>query len=364
MRNFSREEHAVNRQPVKLDRLPVVDVDDFGLPVKKSREGHASVIGGEDGDKEHIVSVSEHDTGVEQHNETPAFRDRSCSAGGTEERSQSTVATRGRSGSETVHENDHHRALAVVSHDGSRTLSESIGTANEGNLAGSRSSIDDDIQARPKPMASDTDQRRSRSETMSKVIETIGSNRASGGVSEWSHQALAPKKEELLEEKEQEWQDMPALGEYDIYDDDGRLVAKGNQESGDEGDQGGASKGYTRVQIDDDAKSTTSMDENTNYLFKDKGNNLLDEDEQARDPLAQMQATKDMLTEGQRIAYVGVARLAMIQLLNGLNNFCSENKQVKRDVASALESMKMWSQKMMVRLYGHMDIDAAGEWYP
>ena len=214
-------------------------------------------------------------------------------------------------------------------------------------------------------MASDADQRRSRAETMSKVTDTAGAgNRASCGVSEWSHQALAPKKEELVEEKEDEWQAMPALGEYDIYDDDGRLVAKGTQDSGDEGDHGGASKGYTRVQIDDDAKSATSMDENTSYLFKEKGNNLMDEDdEQARDPLAQMQATKDMLTEGQRIAYVGVARLAMIQLLNELNNFSSENEQVKKDVAGALESMKMWSQKMMVRLYGHMDIDAAGEFY-
>jgi hypothetical protein len=111
---------------------------------------------------------------------------------------------------------------------------------------------------------------------------------------------------------DEQWQDMPAFAPYDLYDDNGKLVAREAQDSDDEaeayGGLGGAGKGYTRVQIDDDARSATSMDENTSYLFKEKGTNVVDEDEEQRDPLAQMQATKDLLTEGQRIAYVGVTR--------------------------------------------------------
>lgn len=185
------------------------------------------------------------------------------------------------------------------------------------------------------------------------------------GISEWSHQQLAPHKPGTKEKEEDlEWQDMPAFAAYDVYNDDGKLIAREAQDSGGEEDAyrglGGAGKGYTRVQIDDDAKSATSMDENTSYLFKETGTNVVDEDEDHRDPLAQMQATKDLLTEGQRIAYVGVTRLAMVGMVKELEDM-DGTKGTKKDLRVAVEAMKMWSQKMMVRLYTHMEIDSAGK---
>jgi len=183
------------------------------------------------------------------------------------------------------------------------------------------------------------------------------------GVSEWSHQQLAPHNVGAGVKEDEQWQDMPAFAPYDLYDDNGKLVAREAQDSDDEaeayGGLGGAGKGYTRVQIDDDARSATSMDENTSYLFKEKGTNVVDEDEEQRDPLAQMQATKDLLTEGQRIAYVGVTRLAMVQMVKELEDI-EGTKSTKKDLLVAVEAMKMWSQKMMVRLYAHMEIDPAG----
>ena len=188
-----------------------------------------------------------------------------------------------------------------------------------------------------------------------------------GGVSEWSHQALAPTKTEEKEEEEEQWQAMSAYDQYDVFDDDGRLVAKGAKESDDEDvyeGLGGAGKGYTRVQIDDDAKSATSMDENTSYLFqgKERGTTVVEEDDEQRDPLQQMAATKTMLTEGQRIAYVGVTRLAIVEILETLERVPSK-KATKKELASATESMKKWGQMMMVRLYSHMEIDSSGKSY-
>lgn len=189
---------------------------------------------------------------------------------------------------------------------------------------------------------------------------------AAAGVSEWSHQVLAPHKVEVEEKAEEEWQDMPAFAPYDMYDDNNKLIAREAQESDDEANPyaglGGAGKGYTRVQIDDDAKSATSMDENTSYLFKETGTNVVDEDEEHRDPLAQMQATKDLLTEGQRIAYVGVTRLAMVQMVKDVEAI-DGTKGTKKELRVTVEAMKMWSQKMMVRLYAHMDIDSSGKAY-
>ncbi|KAL9038812.1 MAG: hypothetical protein Q9214_005133, partial [Letrouitia sp. 1 TL-2023] len=187
-------------------------------------------------------------------------------------------------------------------------------------------------------------------------------NATTNGVSGWSHQALAPHKE--VEEKHEEdgWQEMPALAPYDLYDDDGRLIAREARDSDEEENAytglGGAGKGYTRVQDDEDARSQTSMDENTSYLFKPKDGEAVEDDEEQRDPLAQMQATKDLLTEGQRIAYVGVTRLAMVEMVKFLEGI-EPTKGTKKELRTAAESTKMWSQQMMVRLYSHMDIDSS-----
>ena len=186
-----------------------------------------------------------------------------------------------------------------------------------------------------------------------------------GAVSGWSQQALAPQKANTEEDKdEDEWRPMPAYAPYDLYDDDGHLIAKEAPDSDEEANAyhglGGAGKGYTRVQHDEDAKSTTSMDENTDYLFKSKGTDLANDDEDQRDPLAQLQATKRLLTEGQRIAYVGLTRLGMAEMVKQLEDMVT-TKSTKKGINLAIENMKMWSQRMMVRLYMHMDIDSSGE---
>lgn len=194
------------------------------------------------------------------------------------------------------------------------------------------------------------------------VIDNLLHGGTTGGVSGWSHQALAPHKPEEIHDQKEEWQDMPAYAPYDLYNDDGKLVAKEARDSDDEADAytglGGAGKGYTKVQIDEDAKSATSMDDNTDYLFKPKGTDLVDEDEDQRDPLAQLQATKHLLTEGQRIAYVGVTRLAMVKMVKEVDEI-EGTKNTKKSLTVAVESMKMWSQQMMVRLYMHMEIDSS-----
>ncbi|KAI4196259.1 MAG: hypothetical protein LQ348_002338, partial [Seirophora lacunosa] len=195
------------------------------------------------------------------------------------------------------------------------------------------------------------------------VVPDATTPTAANGVSGWSHQALAPRKEEKVHQHEnEEWQDMPALAQYDLYDDDGRLIAREARDSDDEANAytglGGAGKGYTRVQIDEDAMSATSMDENTNYLFKPKEGEVIDDDDAQRDPMAQMQATKHLLTEGQRIAYVGITRLAMATMVKELEDI-EATKGAKKEIRLAVEAMKMWSQQMMVRLYSHMEIDSS-----
>ena len=195
---------------------------------------------------------------------------------------------------------------------------------------------------------------------------TRGQSSTGGGISEWSHQHITQKPEEVKEE-EDEWQPMPAFAPYDIYDDDNKLVAKEAIDSDDEAaaydNLGGAGKGYTRVQLDEDAQSATSLDENTQYLFKDvnggTGAGEMENEEQ-RDAVSQMQATKDLLTEGQRIAYVGMTRLILSIMADHAESMIDpKSKSSKKELQLAAEAMKMWGQKMMVRLYAHMEISTA-----
>lgn len=189
---------------------------------------------------------------------------------------------------------------------------------------------------------------------------------ATAGVSEFSHQPLPAQKPEKVEKDEDEWQTMPAYAPYDIYDDDNKLIAKEYNEEIEVaetygyGGLGGAGKGYTRVFVDDDAESATSMDDNTQYLFQDKLQTtaVTDEDDAQRDAVGQLEATKDLLTEGQRVAYVGLTRLELSAMVKELEDMPTA-RRVKKELNFAAESMKMWSQKMMIRLYAHMDINPA-----
>ncbi|KAI1371694.1 DUF726-domain-containing protein [Hypoxylon crocopeplum] len=182
-------------------------------------------------------------------------------------------------------------------------------------------------------------------------------------VSEFSHQQLTAHHEEQKKGDDDEWQAMPAYAPYDIYDDDNKLVAK--EHNADEDDNygyaglGGAGKGYTRVLDDEDVESVTSMDDNTRYLFKDpKSTSITEFDDEQRDAISQLQATKDLLTEGQRIAYVGVVRLELSEMVKEAESI-EHLRRIKKEVQMAAEAMKMWSQKIMVRLYAHMEISSA-----
>ncbi|KAI1121442.1 hypothetical protein F5Y10DRAFT_256312 [Nemania abortiva] len=181
--------------------------------------------------------------------------------------------------------------------------------------------------------------------------------------SEFSHQQLTAPKEEGGGDEDDGWQTMPAYAPYDIYDDDNKLIAK--EHNPDEDDTygyaglGGAGKGYTRVIDDEDAESQTSMDDNTRYLFNGvKSTSMTELDEEQRDAVSQLQATKDLLTEGQRIAYVGITRLELADMVKDVEQL-ERLKKAKKDLQLAVEAMKMWSQKIMVRLYAHMDISSA-----
>lgn len=104
---------------------------------------------------------------------------------------------------------------------------------------------------------------------------------------------------------------------------------------------------YTRLRINEE-EDVDEVHLRTRYLF--------DEDK-AMTPLSQMQATKNLLTEAQRIAYVGVCALTTREMSEGLKAIKS------KDIKPAANSMDLWALKILGRLYYHMELETAGN-YP
>jgi hypothetical protein len=101
---------------------------------------------------------------------------------------------------------------------------------------------------------------------------------------------------------------------------------------------------YTRLRINEE-EDADEVHLRTRYLF--------DEDK-AMTPLSQMQATKNLLTEAQRIAYVGVCALTTREMSESLRTL--NTKEVK----GAAQSMDLWALKILGRLYYHMELETAG----
>jgi hypothetical protein len=128
----------------------------------------------------------------------------------------------------------------------------------------------------------------------------------------------------------------------------------------------------TRLRLEED----TDADEvhmRTRYLF---------DDTQAMTPLSQMQATKNLLTETQRIAYVGLCKLACQEMTEELRKVAASDgkggvkgatvKARLKEVAgkgksgkeeeeeASVEACKVWGLKIMARLYHHMELAREG----
>jgi hypothetical protein len=110
---------------------------------------------------------------------------------------------------------------------------------------------------------------------------------------------------------------------------------------------------YTRLRLDEDEESE-EVHMRTRYLF--------DEDK-AMTPLSQMQATKNILTEGQRIAYVGLCQLVARGMVKdsgrGWEGIKVKGKGKGRE-QPMVESAKIWMLKIMARLYQHMELALDG----
>jgi hypothetical protein len=123
-----------------------------------------------------------------------------------------------------------------------------------------------------------------------------------------------------------------------------------DSEADDENDEGGA-RGYTQLRFDDDPE-VEQISAASDYLFTGtgKGNPLEDDDAHAT-PHSQLNTTKNLLSEGQKIAYVGLVSLVAKGIIRQLQRVPGKELQ------AAITSTEEWRLRVMARLFQHMDIE-------
>ncbi|KAF9786700.1 hypothetical protein BJ322DRAFT_1051458 [Thelephora terrestris] len=171
---------------------------------------------------------------------------------------------------------------------------------------------------------------------------------------------------DLLDDDDEGWQDMPVIKEdteasgfdeedckkyhyrspvktADAGNARGDLIDFDDEGSGWRSKRDQNESEYTRLRVKEE-DDTDEVHLRTKYLF--------DEDK-AMTPLSQMQATKDLLTEAQRVAYVGLCALTTKEMIDSLAKIGG------KEVKLAAEQLNLWALKILGRLYYHMELETA-----
>ncbi|KAE9389558.1 P-loop containing nucleoside triphosphate hydrolase protein [Gymnopus androsaceus JB14] len=126
---------------------------------------------------------------------------------------------------------------------------------------------------------------------------------------------------------------------------------------------------YTRLRhVEEDWEESDALCKSTAVLFDDDYGDEID-DRKALTPLSQMQQTKSLLSESQRIAYVGLCALVVRAMLTDISIRDAPKSKSKgpskpppicKEFSPAVKSMSLWALKIMGRLYYHIGLDEHG----
>ncbi|KTW29293.1 hypothetical protein T552_01248 [Pneumocystis carinii B80] len=151
---------------------------------------------------------------------------------------------------------------------------------------------------------------------------------------------------------ENEFTDVWKTMEYVISDDEITENNNSNSKTSEDNEwQKINTRGYTKLSLDEDSLSDMSLNEKTSYLFSQENFR----NDETTIPL-QMEFIKDLLTEEQRIAYVSLCRLIFVEMIGEIS--LSLQKGNGNTLVNAVQSMEFWGQKILTRLYSHMDISS------
>lgn len=203
----------------------------------------------------------------------------------------------------------------------------------------------------------------------------------------------------ILSEEEEDsdldldWKPMNTELDIDMYDEKGNLIANSDEiflQNNKELLEDGSKLGYTRIAAEEQVSKFNLINKEFDYLFNkehekdpnklhsehnlgsdnkiyfninDKMNHnskesLLDVEEMTT--VSQLNSTKEMLKDSQKIAYVGLVKLIIVDLAIDLSRISLNNNSIKANkrISTSHLSLQQWSIKMMDRLFEHMELSS------
>ncbi len=190
----------------------------------------------------------------------------------------------------------------------------------------------------------DPKEKQQKTQVADKIIATSESN-------DFKDNETKEIKSDTDTDTDDDWEEMPTVATYDIFDYKGKLVVEKEENNNDSivDKEASAAHGYTRVAADmEENKLTTEIGEHTEFLFDN-------EEGETRNTTDQLHVTKEMLTDDEKIAYVGLTKVAIVELATELAQLHG-SRNISKKMARSFSEMAHWSKIIMDRLYNHMGL--------
>lgn len=180
----------------------------------------------------------------------------------------------------------------------------------------------------------------------------------------------APPEEDFFTTSD--WKLMKTVTDIDYYDERGDLEFQ-SLEKFNQFNSGAGSRGYTKIDTEEQVAKYAELDKKTDFLFRPLDNekphtvaNYRDEDvdsdldydaEDVVDSGDQLRATKDMLTDSQKFAYLGIAKLIMVDMATELAQIkLTASNNIGKDLSNGQKNFSNWTLYISGKLYEHIEL--------
>ncbi|KGR07000.1 hypothetical protein MG9_05546 [Candida albicans P37037] len=173
------------------------------------------------------------------------------------------------------------------------------------------------------------------------------------------------------------WKSMKTISDMDYYNEKGELEF--NSKSGkdfiyDKNNQ----FGYTKIDTEEQVNKYAALDQKTDFLFRPRGetqrNNakyhkddiFLEQDDSDYDEDDEIDSgetlteTKKMLTDSQKFAYIGIAKLITVEMATDLAKVqFGTSSKIAKQMSGSQKNFSNWIEYVMSKLYDHLTVEGA-----
>lgn len=175
------------------------------------------------------------------------------------------------------------------------------------------------------------------------------------------------EKDDFFNDKVAGWKTMKKISSLDYYNEQGQLEFSPDQRFETIRSEDNI-RAYTKIDTEEQLAKYAQLDKKTDFLFEikktpveekkeDDDDDVYSDYEDNIDSEETLQGTKEMLTEAQRFAYVGIVKLIAVDMATDLAQLQrNASNKLSRTLNSSQKNFANWTMYVMSKLYEHMDL--------